>query len=103
MSTFLAPEPNMAGVLAQARMLGHNRGLVESGAGWPSADPTPLSGEWADDPTMATLARSLGVRPPGLPDTSPTFNAEWDIYAERCLEVAEAYETGYQEAWETGL
>lgn len=97
---------NLPDRLELARTLGRMRGLAEVAAGWAEADPQPLNGEWCDDPTVATLARSLGVIPPTPPDTYGftgnglhLYDLAFDHYAEACYEVGSAYEDGYAEAW----
>lgn len=100
----------MEQVLAQARIMGTNRAHSEMAAKWAGPDENPLSGEWADDPVMATLARSLGVPAPvtlaHAEDNCPEctkYGVDFDRYAEQCVEIAAAYEGAYQLAWETGL
>lgn len=104
------PYPDIERIKAQARIMGVNRAHSEMAAKWTGPDDTPLSGEWADDPVMATLARSLGVPAPVTLEHAEDgcaactkFGADFDIYAERCVEIAAAYEIAYAEAWETGL
>lgn len=81
-----------------AYQLGATRALAERTAGWEQVEE-PLSGEWADDPTWVTLARSLGVIPPA--DKWPTYDAEFDAYVQTCYHLAEEYTRGYEEAWQS--
>lgn len=82
-----------------AYQLGAMRGLAERSAGWLKYNDSLLSGEWSDDPSFATLARSLGVLPPALVDGEHDED-EWFTYAEACWQVAHDYEAGYDAAWD---
>lgn len=72
--------------LAKARMLGRNRALAERASGFDHPQDSPLSGEWADDPTPSGLAATLELTDP-------------DLIQEACNN----YESSYFEAWTEGL
>ena len=73
-------------VMAKARMLGRNRALAERASNFDKPQDSPLSGEWADDPTPSDLAAILELTDP-------------DLIEEACNN----YESSYFEAWEEGL
>lgn len=79
---------NLERLLAQARMLGRNRALAERACGL-EQNESPLSGEWAGEPTPSSLAEYLGL---DTTDGSGTIEA-----------VCDNYESAYAEAWKEGL
>lgn len=77
-----------------AAKLGTDYALTERRNGATEAQESPLSGEWADDPTDRDIALNVGYAP-GEDDTIE----EMDEYAEGRSELADAWERGYFDAW----
>ena len=71
-----------------AHKLGTEYALQERAAGRTEPRESPLSGEWADDPTPLQIAGNVQY--------FPTYS---DGIAEDITELADAWERGYHDAW----